>query len=417
MSVVTAALELFPLKEYNLLIACSGGVDSMVLLHALLESGIRGKVLHVNYGLRGKESDADEQLVRKVCTQAQLEVEVIHCDEDQLRSPGVNLQAEARDIRRKAFTDWINLSGKHKVIVAHHADDQVETFFLQLFRGSGTFGLGGMHPERDGIIRPFLTLSKSELRTYALVNGISWREDSSNASSYYLRNLFRNELLPVLKQADPRLEEQVLLLMELFRSRQLELYQKVDPALQLWRENQTLSCATWLSWEDDTRLAFVKRMDWPLWSAARLTELANNRSGTVLPLEDLRLTKTKEGFIRNEKNRGGNHWDFKIETIEFLPDEFDKWNIYLDEDALHGALSFKTPQTGDRIRSLGLKGSQLVSDVLKDADVTPSERKNYALLTDGQRILWIPGIKVSRDAIAGKNTRKILKVSLVNNSF
>lgn len=417
MSVVTAALQLFPLKEYNLLIACSGGVDSMVLVHALLESGVRGKVLHVNYGLRGAESDADESLVRNVCAQAQLELEVIHCDEEQLRLPGVNLQAKAREIRRKAFTDWINLSAKHKVVVAHHADDQVETFFLQLFRGSGTFGLGGMHSERDGIIRPFLNLSKSELRAYALANKISWREDSSNASSYYLRNLFRNELLPVMTQADPQLGEHVVLLMELFRERQQELYQEVASAIEHWKENESLSCATWLMWEEDTRLAFVKSMDWPLWSAARLTELANGRSGAVLSVQDLLFTKTKDGFILNEKNCEENHWEFKIETIEFLPDEFDKWSIYLDEDALQGTLNFRTPKTGDRIRSLGLEGSQLVSDVMKDANVTPIKRKKYALLTDGQRILWIPGIKVSRDALARKNTRNILKITLVSNSF
>lgn len=413
MSVVSNALKQFPLKEYELLLACSGGVDSMVLVHACVKENIPVAVLHVNYGLRGAESDADEQLVRDFCQVEGIKLQVIHCTEEQFRAPGTNLQAAARDVRRKAFVDWINRSPKHRVLLAHHADDQIETFFLQLFRGSGTFGLGGMHEERDGIIRPFLSLSKSDLKAYALENKIHWREDQSNASSYYLRNLFRNELLPELKKSDALLPEKTLLLMQLFRERQTELLSAVTPVVNEWNESGTMSCSVWQQWTEEERLAFLKKIHWPVWSSVRITELTSGRVGACILVEGQRIVKVTKATLQLENVEQKNNWDFKIETIEILPDKFDKNTIYLDEEKLHGPLSFRTKKEGDRICSLGLRGSQLVSDVLKDAGIPVTEREKVLLLTDGERILWIPGIKVSREAIAYKNTRKILVVSVV----
>lgn len=417
MSVVTAALKSLPLTNNQLLVACSGGVDSMVLLHALLTESYPVSVLHVNYGLRGAESDADEQLVRKICIEAGVDLQVIHCNEQELRAPGVNLQAAAREIRRNAFKDWINRSPKHKVVVAQHANDQLETFFLQLFRGSGTFGLGGMHEEREGIFRPFLSLRKSDLIGYALENKVVWREDRSNASSYYLRNFFRNELLPVLKASDPDLQEKVMLLMRVFRERQSELLAEVAPEVRKWKAEEILSCQTWLNWTDDQRLAFLKCLNWPVWVSPRLTKLAVGRTGACVEIGDQRICKVTKATLGLENKQSKNDWDFKIETIEILPLKFDKNTIYLDAEKLSGTLFFRSRRTGDRIRSLGITGSQLVSDVLKDAGIALTDRENIPVLTDGKRILWIPGIKISREAIATETSKKILVVSLVNYSF
>lgn len=417
MSVVSNALKQFPLKEYKLMLACSGGVDSMVLLHTCVKENIPVTVLHVNYGLRGIESDADEQLVRDFCQAGGVDLQVIHCTEEQFRAPGTNLQAAARDVRKKAFVDWINRSPKHRVLLAHHADDQIETFFLQLFRGSGTFGLGGMHLERDGIIRPFLSLSKSDLKAYALENKVCWREDQSNASSYYLRNLFRNKLLPDLKKSDALLPEKTLLLMQLFRERQAELLSAVTPVVNEWKQSGTMSCSVWQQWTEEERLAFLKKINWPVWSSARLTELTSGRVGACILVEGQRIIKVTKATLQLENVGQKNNWDFKIETIEILPDKFDKNTIYLDEEKLDGPLSFRTKREGDRIRSLGLHGSQLVSDVLKDAGMPVTEREKVLLLTDGDNILWIPGIKVSREAIADEKTRRIIAVSIVWSSL
>lgn len=416
MSVVSNALKQFPFSAYELLVACSGGVDSMVLLHALVEAKNQVTVLHVNYGLRGDDSDADEQLVRDFCQNSEIELQVIHCREQQFHGSGVNLQAEAREVRRKAFFEWIGRSENHRVVLAHHADDQVETFFLQLFRGSGTFGLGGMHEERDGIIRPFLSLSKTDLIAYALKNNVRWREDKSNASSYYLRNLFRNKLLPELKKSNTQLMESALLLMRLFRERQQELLLTVAPSVVEWTEQGTLQCAIWQSWTEEERLAFLKSVHWPVWASVRLTELTSSRVGACILVDGQRVFKVTKATLRLENSKQKNDWDFNIETIEILPKKFDKNTIYLDEEKLVGPLSFRTKKEGDRIRSVGLKGSQLVSDVMKDAGIPLTEREKTLLLTDGERILWIPGIKVSREAIADEKTLKIRAVSIVDSS-
>ncbi|MBI3238478.1 MAG: tRNA lysidine(34) synthetase TilS [Flavobacteriia bacterium] len=380
MSVVIEALRKVDWTEKHILVACSGGVDSMVLLQGLLEIGLKPDVLHVNYGLRGADSVADEELVVDIASANGLNAQVFHCPVELTKQSGVNLQAAARVFRRKHFQQWIAQSPNHIVVLAHHANDQVETFFLQLYRGSGTFGLGGMHPDRGQLIRPFLEIEKTDLIAYAIENKVLWREDKSNATSNYLRNLFRNELLPALAQNQPELNQNVLFFMRLLREHQVEVNEQIREMSACWKEQGELNCADWLSLSEEEQVAFLHAIAFPVG-----------------------LKQSMVGFP----------WDFKIEKIEILPLTFDKWTIYLDADQLSGELYLRIPQSDDRIDSIGMRGSQLVKAVLKDFGIPLNKRASFPVLTDGKTVLWLPGVKVGRLALANAHSKTILQVSMV----
>jgi len=412
MSVVIEAVKAINWTDRKVLVACSGGVDSMVLLHALIAIGIQPVVLHVNYQLREEASELDEVLVRETASNNHLECIVHRCPVELTKKKGVNLQAEARQFRREQFANWNAISPQHVVVLGQHADDQLETFFLQLYRGSGTFGLGGMHVERNQLIRPFLELNKAVIYQYAAENNVSFREDESNTKAVYLRNLFRTTLLPDLLQSQPQLKESVLLFMRLMRERQLELDLEIEALAVKWEDDQEIEIEKWLALTEEQRIAFAYRVQFPIWAIERINELEIGAVGNKIELDQFIIFKLNKHTFKAKLPSIVFPWDFKSEEIGILPSVFDKETLFLDADLLNGKLELRFCKVGDRIASLGMKGTQLVSDVLKDAGIPLMDRASIPVLTDGSLIFWIPGIKVSRVALATKNTRRILQIRL-----
>ncbi len=200
----------------RVVVGVSGGADSIVLLDLLAklqeELALTILVVHVNYGLRGEESDDDEkfvgELAKKYGTKFKVKQYHPHPEPSPVEGEGnkkKNFQSEARDFRY----DFFNKIDANKIALAHHADDQVETILLHLIRGSGSDGLEGMSHKSGKIVRPLLKFKKEELLKYAKENGLSFREDSSNKTSKYARNLLRNEILPILKRENPNLTDHV----------------------------------------------------------------------------------------------------------------------------------------------------------------------------------------------------------------
>ncbi|MFM7684256.1 MAG: tRNA lysidine(34) synthetase TilS, partial [Bacteroidota bacterium] len=192
------------LKSKFLFIACSGGVDSMVLLHVASKFNIPIHVLHVNYNLRGQESIDDANFLKDYCHKNNIPISIheVHLKE-QLNEFGGNLQNEARKIRYDFFNSNLKSVKNSKLLIAHHFDDQIETFWLQLYRGSGLKGMAGMEKIKEDYVRPFLEIPKSHLLKYAISNNIAWREDKSNSSTDYQRNAWRNDYIPFLHQEIP----------------------------------------------------------------------------------------------------------------------------------------------------------------------------------------------------------------------
>jgi len=212
-SFAAALRERWPAGE-RYLVAVSGGCDSMALLHFLRAAGYRDLVAcHVNHGLRGEDADADEALVRREAERLGCSFEGVRPDVSSLaKESGHSLETAARELRYGHFAEVAARLGCPRLLLAHHADDQVETVLINLFRGGGARGLAGMEPERRRrirgtdlrLIRPLLDVTRDEIRRWAAANEVTWREDSSNAEPFALRNRVRHRLLPALEEVFER---------------------------------------------------------------------------------------------------------------------------------------------------------------------------------------------------------------------
>lgn len=411
MSVVKEVISRLNLQSFNLCVACSGGLDSTVLLEVAVWTGLEPSILHINYQLRGEESEKDEAFVRALAQKHNLQLEVVHCPRELTKGKGINLQEAARKFRHELFRDFIQKSPDNRVLLAHHSDDQVETFFLQLMRGSGIFGLGGMHTERNGIIRPFLELSKEELKSYALENGIQWREDASNHENNYKRNQLRNIIIPQLLESNPELKNSVQLIQAAFRDTQQTIKDTLRPKLLIWEKTSQITFREWFELSIEEHIACAHHFGWPLWMIERIQGL--NDAKLSAKIDNSPLFRTKEGFSWYSNFLEIMQWEFKIEEVEFLPESFNKWEIYLDSESYTMPITQSFAKPSDTIQRIGVAGKTKVFKLLKDAGIPEQWRSSYPVFKSGEEICWVPGIAVSKKHLTTPYTRLIIKLSRV----
>lgn len=411
MSVVETAIGECTLNRFNLCVACSGGLDSTVLLEVLVSLGFKPSILHINYLLRGAESEQDEIFVRDLARKHQLEIQVVRCPKILTKGAGINLQQAAREFRHKLFRDFIQKHPDNRMLLAHHQDDQAETFFLQLMRGAGIFGLGGMHPERNGIIRPFLSLPKAALRQYAEEKQLSWREDSSNTENTYKRNQFRNILLPALQENIPTLSDSIRFLQLKFREEQQQLRENLLERLSGWQRTCEISFRNWNELSIEERILVCNSFTWPLRMLQRIGEL--EQATLSSKIDNSPIFRTKEGFSWNANFPETHHWEFKIQEVEILPEVFSNQEAYLDSDKCLHPLTQSTATETDTIQKIGTSGKSKVYKLLKDHGIPAQWRGTYPVFKSGEEIVWIPGIAVSEKHAASSATRLITKLSKI----
>jgi tRNA(Ile)-lysidine synthase len=187
------------------LLAVSGGIDSVALAHLLERAGFGFGMVHCNFQLRGEESEGDEAFVRQLAADLGVEIMVKRFDTEAYRAEqGGSVQMAARDLRYGWFSALMDKHEADGVILAHHADDQVETVLLNLLRGTGIEGVYGMADIREGFIRPLLPFTREEIVDFVRKEGLTWREDSSNEKDDYKRNFLRHRVIPLLHELDPK---------------------------------------------------------------------------------------------------------------------------------------------------------------------------------------------------------------------
>jgi len=409
----------FPADLY--FIAVSGGVDSMLLLELMFQEKLPIHVLHVNYHLRGNESDDDEFLVRNYCelNSISLTIESVFLNET-LEINGGNLQNEARKIRYNFFQKELNKAPNSKLVLAHHINDQIETFLLQLLRNSGIAGLSGMKTSNDKLLRPLLSFKKEEIYDLAIEQKINWREDKSNAKNDYSRNRLRNEIIPFLNAEIPSLENSILILQDKFQENLIETYQKINT---IYLETEKLSClkiATWNQLESIEKIELLKKLAIPISLFDGFNKLSKAQKGAKIQWNINLIQKEviRESyyfqFISNESK-------FKIpkiviEKISDLPLTFSKSTIFLDESKIKGEIFIRKWQIGDRIYPIGLKGSKLISDVITDAKIPNHLRENQLVIIDDEKILACLNLCIDRRSIATKFSKEIISVSINSNN-
>lgn len=389
----------------EVVLAVSGGLDSMVLLDRAAQEGLRGVVAHVNYGLRGADSAADAQLVAREAARRGWPCRVAH-----RAVPWENLQAEARRVRYA----WMEELGAW-VVTAHHAEDQAETVLLHLVRAADPVAaVAGMPARRGRVLRPMLAWPRAELRAWAEAHGVLWREDASNAEGKYLRNRIRHEVLPLLERLRPGTGAHLARMSERARAVADDLDQITQPA-----------SPTHLPWTPEAPF-FLER----LWAWGRLHGVTGEAlsgltgAGAVLPTATGTIHRDRDGltfvagaptpatFVLDEPTRSGQTDGLQWEVLEGPPATLKVENnvCLLDAAAVVWPLILRPWQPGDRLAPYGFDGHQLVSDLLTQAKVPPSERATQRVLVDAVgTVHWLVGLRASRAAALTPSTHQTLR--------
>ncbi|MBK9147644.1 MAG: tRNA lysidine(34) synthetase TilS [Flavobacteriales bacterium] len=419
-----------------LFVAVSGGIDSMVLLHVLRKLGHACSVLHVNHGLRGAESDGDEDFVRAHCEQEGIAFRSARADVHALKAgEPVSTQMAARQLRYKWIDEIMGPCGAMRCAVGHHADDVVETLFINLLRGTGRGGWGAMGPRRGDYIRPLLLVHRADIEAYAREHGIQWREDSSNSSEPYQRNRIRHELLPLLESIRPGAQRTIARSTRLLR----HLTQLGAEAIHRFHDQKPVTRDsvqripfssleadehTWMylystlrglgfhpDLVDRVQDAIAERVTGATFESGEWQVLVDREVLIVKPLEpphnswvriDLQAANgLANGFSWRVENGPPAEWPGTMRVA------------VLDADRLIDPVILRPWRPGDRIRPIGLGGSKLISDILIDAKVPMTEKDSTHVLVNGTgEIAWLVGHRIGEGHQATGQSTRVLRIAL-----
>lgn len=420
------------LKKARLLVAISGGLDSVVLAHLCKQAQMDIALAHCNFNLRAAESDADEAFVLDLAEDLDLEVFVESFEtESYAENQKVSIQVAARQLRYDWFYGLCEQLGFDYVLTAHHADDNLETFLINFTRGTGLEGLTGI-PEVNGVIvRPLLPFSREEIEGYAVEKKIAWREDSSNATKKYLRNKLRHDIIPALKQMNPQLLQNFKTTI----SNLQESQQMVDDSL-VRVQKKVVSVDGDLIKLDVKKLKklsnpkaylyeLLKDFNFTEWND--VVNLLDAQTGKQLFSETHRLIKNRGHLLLREISTDKQEDaimilknDTQVETslgsLRF--DEADaifktdKFAVLVDAQLLNHPLVVRKWQEGDYFYPIGMKGKKKISKYLKDEKLSMIEKENALVLSSNGDIVWVIGKRADERFKVTDTTKQILKITL-----
>lgn len=418
----------------RLLVAVSGGADSMALLHLLHSVGRQLEVAHCNFQLRDDESEGDMQLVKDFCNKLSIVFHHKRFDTSQhAKYNKVSIEMAARELRYEWFQELLNSRGLDFILTGHHGNDSIETFFLNLLRGTGVRGLSGIQFRNKGIIRPLLEISQDDILTYCQLHSIPYREDSSNSDTKFLRNKIRHEIIPVFESMNPSFyktmlnnmshlqEAEQLLNYELERFRTEVLVDEHDKVLipisklELFPQKQTILFEVLRPYGFNTSVV------------NDVIEHLNGLSGKQFFSDTHRLIKDRHNLlvVRKEEVGVDHFWleegsivsPVAMEVIVYdVPEDFkystDRRIAQLDADLIELPLLVRKWKQGDAFMPLGMNNFKKVSDFFIDNKFSIAEKESTWLVISGEDIIWIAGHRIDDRVKTTKRTRRILELKL-----
>ena len=423
----------FPfLEDSKLLIAISGGIDSVVLAHLCSQLNLNFSLCHCNFNLRGQESDDDEAFVTSLAKTLKTLVYTTSFETEKYATKNkVSIQVAARDLRYTWFYKLLDANQYDYVLTAHNTNDNLETFIINLTRGSGLEGFTGIPPVNQKSVRPLLAFSRDDITLFAIKNGIVWREDRSNASIKYVRNKVRHKVIPILKELNPHVLESFQNTIEYLNESQSIINDAVKniTANVVSYENDVLK----ISCKEIDKLSNKKAYLYQLLQAYGFTawndivDLISAQPGKQIFSNTHRLLKDRNFLIlttinKSQSIKGPILIDQKVSeitnpiklTIQNTDDytSKNKEQIIIDKDLVNYPLSLKKWHHGDAMYPTGMKGSKKISQLFKDNKLSLLDKEKIWILADAKdHIIWVIGLRQDRRYLANKTSKNRLKIS------
>lgn len=419
-----------------ILLAVSGGADSILMLHLFTNAGFPVAVAHCNFGLRGIDSDADEQFVADYCDQHNLAFYVKQFNTDDYAvQEGISIEMAARDLRYEWFNGLLDQHGYDFLATAHHQDDVIETFLINLSRGSGIKGLSGIQPKSGRIIRPMLFTNRTEILEYCRRMKIIYRTDSSNLDTVYKRNLIRQQILPLLEQVNPTFRRNALKTIGnlhetglLFQQRMSEIkafvYSEDDLGAMIHIDKLlTLSPLRTILFE------LIREFGFQAEQTNDIIDSLTKESGRKFFSDDYRLVKDREYllispfgtkpdkvfYIEEDCLKMSHPVHLSVEKLEWTSDfRFSTHPnvVDLDLDKLVFPLILRRWQEGEYFQPLGMTGLKKLSDFFIDEKYSIPDKENAWILASGNQLVWIVGKRIDDRFKITAKTKKILRIRL-----
>jgi tRNA(Ile)-lysidine synthase len=422
------------LNKDHLFLACSGGVDSVVLAHLLHVAGFSFELLHCNFNLRGEESMRDESFVRKLAEELNASVFVKSFDtKAEMALMGMGVQEAARKLRYDWFSTMINSKKEEGVnallLTAHHLNDQAETIAMNFFRGTGIAGMHGMSNKINHVVRPLLSISRKEILEFASLHSITWAEDSSNDDVHYTRNLFRHDILPAVKKVFPAVETNLIANAKRFTEIEFLYRKQVEKIKGGLLEKNT---AGWkipvkklmLTVPLDTIMfELFNPFGFSADQCIEIKKLFVASSGKSMQSGSHRVLKNRDWLLIDELNIVENQL-FVIEKDENLISyrnsvlkfsylssikysDSDLNHAWIDSNKISFPLILRPWKAGDYFYPLGMQKKKKVSKYMTDIKMSKFEKEQQWVLESDKKIIWVVGRRID-DRFKVKPTTKNL---------
>ena len=412
-------------KDQPFLMACSGGVDSIVLTHLLNRLGYTFALAYCNFKLRVPDCDNEADLVQSMGAKWNKTVHVKSFNTIAFaKNAKVSIQMAARTLRYQWFDQLLEEEHYSTLVTAHHADDHIETLLLRLGRGNGPSGLTGIAAETLNRVRPLLSFSKREILEYAEFEKLQWCEDSSNATSDYLRNAIRNEVLPAWEQHQPQLRKNLLQSLQYIKQAESVLEAEIDRFKSefLREENGVyhLSVSALKNTVDPS--FYLHRIFYPYGfeHIVDLVQLLTAASGKHLLSKTHRLLKNRDELILSvypEIRKEEYFWDGISPlntplTLNASQNENSNTHLTLDREKLIFPLKLRKMKEGDYFYPSGMQGKKKLSKFFKDEKYSLLEKENQWLLCSGEEIVWVVGKRADRRFHASAETKQLFCIQI-----
>jgi len=412
-------------REDKLILGISGGADSVCLMHVLLALGCSFELAHCNFNLRGEESDADENFVKELAKEHQLKIHVKQFDTLAYAAKNkISTQMAARDLRYAWFGKLLIKSSAKYLAIAHHANDDVETFFINLVRGSGLKGFLGIKEKNNAIVRPLLSVSRLEIEQYLKERNLVFREDSSNTSVKYLRNKIRHELMPLLAEMNPSIQQTVKDEMKILEGVSKIYASKVEEV----RKDLTQEKNGIVQFEISALLAlnplhnylYELLAPYGFYTVEAISKALQGQSGKQFFSATHQLVVDRENIFISLLNIENEVFEITKKTTSLVhPLEIkfkvtsDKTIIYdndiaqLDVEKLKFPLTLRKWKQGDKFMPLGMKKFKKLSDFFIDNKFSIIDKQEQWLLCSDVDVVWLVGCRIDERYKLETNTKKV----------